>query len=129
MTEIDKDFLDASRQRLTDERERLVRLRDGVSEETSSEESERSELQELSSLDQHPADVGSELFEREKDIAVIGVLETELTDIEVALDRIEAGSYGTCETCGREIPRERLEALPHARFCLEDQVKAERSTP
>ncbi|HJR45315.1 MAG TPA: TraR/DksA C4-type zinc finger protein [Actinomycetota bacterium] len=121
----DPDFLDGARRRLTDERDRLTRLRDGVSEETSTDETEPTDMQELSVVDQHPADVGSEVFERQKDIAIVQGFETELADIETALGRIEDGTYGTCETCGKTIPKERLEAKPAARFCVEDQARAE----
>lgn len=121
----DSDFLDQARTRLERERDRLTRLRDGVSDETTSDENEPIEAQELSVIDQHPADAGSEVFERQKDIAIVEGLQSELEDIDAALDRIADGSYGTCETCGKAIPKERLEALPAARFCVEDQARAE----
>jgi RNA polymerase-binding transcription factor DksA len=41
-----------------------------------------------------------------------------LDDIEHALSRLDAGTYGTCEACGQAIPRERLEAIPHASTCV-----------
>lgn len=128
MTAMDPHLLEAARKRLLQERERLTRLREGISNETSDEKPERIELQELSSIDQHQADVGSELFEREKDIAISQRLETELEDIEDAFGRIDSGTYGTCETCKKPIPKERLEAIPQARFCVDDQARAERAT-
>jgi RNA polymerase-binding protein DksA len=42
-----------------------------------------------------------------------------LAEIDAALERIDAGTYGTCASCGREIPPERLEALPHATQCID----------
>ena len=42
-----------------------------------------------------------------------------LAEIDAALERIDAGTYGTCASCGREIPPERLEALPHATLCID----------
>ena len=42
-----------------------------------------------------------------------------LAEIDAALERIDAGTYGTCANCGAEIPTERLEALPHATLCIE----------
>jgi YteA family regulatory protein len=74
---------------------------------------------ELSSVDNHPGDEGTELYEREKDIALNELAETGLKDINHALKAIENGTYGTCEVCGRDIPYERLEALPTATFCKE----------
>ena len=43
---------------------------------------------------------------------------THLDEINDALDRIEQGTFGRCEVCGQEIPRERLKAVPYARYCL-----------
>lgn len=43
----------------------------------------------------------------------------ELSELDAALQRIENGSYGTCETCGGAVGRQRLRAIPEARFCIE----------
>ncbi|HHP50759.1 MAG TPA: conjugal transfer protein TraR [Moorella mulderi] len=74
-------------------------------------------LQELSLYDNHPADVGSETFERGKDLALLNSLVLDLERVKAALDRIGEGSYGYCACCGREIPRARLEVLPEADLC------------
>jgi YteA family regulatory protein len=74
---------------------------------------------ELSSYDNHPADEGTDLFEREKDIALKEHYELELKNIEHALTVMESGNYGKCEICGKEIPLERLEALPNTTYCKE----------
>ncbi|MBD1380269.1 yteA family sporulation protein [Metabacillus arenae] len=74
---------------------------------------------ELSSIDNHPGDEATELYEREKDIALNEHIEEELEDINRALQAIEKGKYGTCEVCGKEIPEERLEAIPTATTCRE----------
>jgi DnaK suppressor protein len=113
------------RQRLEQGRERLRQLRDSLTEEVPEDESERVAIVEISS-DEHPADVGSEVFERSKDLSIIDDLDSQLADVERALRRIDEGSYGTCEACGGAIGRERLAARPAARFCLEDQARAER---
>lgn len=128
MTSDRPDLFDTAKQRLEAERERLIRLRDGISNETSDDEPERVELQELSTVDQHPADIGSELFEREKDVAIAQGFEIELEEIEDALARIQDGTYGECERCHKPIGEDRLEAVPHARYCLEDQARTERSS-
>ena len=67
---------------------------------------------ELSSYDNHPGDEGTELFEREKDIALNDHVEYQIKNINKALKAIDNGSYGKCEVCSKEIPVERLEALP-----------------
>jgi YteA family regulatory protein len=68
---------------------------------------------ELSSYDNHPADEGSELYEREKDIALNEHTDLQLRNINKALQAMENGTYGKCEVCGNEISFERLEALPN----------------
>ena len=115
---------DAARARLDEERRRLEEVRDSI--DSVSDESERESLSELSSSDQHPGDIGSETFEREKDLSILEQVEAELADVAHALDRLDQGTYGTCEACGEVIGDERLEALPAARFCLKDQALAER---
>lgn len=80
---------------------------------------------ELSTYDNHPADEGTALYEREKDIALNEHYRDELENIEKALNAIENGSYGKCEVCGKDIALERLEALPTTTYCIEhtpDQV-------
>jgi YteA family regulatory protein len=74
---------------------------------------------ELSNYDNHPADVGSEMFERGKDVALYEHREEEMRDIERALAAIEQGTYGICEICRAEIPQERLEALPTTLRCVQ----------
>lgn len=76
-------------------------------------------ISELSMYDNHPADVASEMFERSKDLALRQDMEQQLDQIEAALGRIENGTYGKCESCGKEIPTERLEAMPSASMCIE----------
>lgn len=115
---------DVARSRLEAERIRLEEVRSGF--DGLNDESERENLSELSGADQHQADVGTETFEREKDLSILEQVEAELTDVARALERINDGTYGTCEACGKPIGDERLEAVPAARFCLEDQTQAER---
>ena len=114
------------RRRLEEERARLEGVRDTFTDEHLTDESESDSFNELSNLDQHQADTGSETFEREKDLSILEQVEAELSDVENAIRRLDDGSYGTCEACGRPIGEERLEALPAARLCLDDQSTAER---
>lgn len=81
---------------------------------------------ELSSADQHPAELATETIERELDQSVLQAAQVELAECEAALVRLDEGRYGRCEECGKEIHEERLEALPFARYCLEDQSKLAR---
>ncbi|KHD85615.1 TraR/DksA C4-type zinc finger protein [Heyndrickxia ginsengihumi] len=77
---------------------------------------------ELSSYDNHPADTGTELYEREKDFALNEHTEYEIENIKKALQAIDNGTYGKCQTCGKEIPLERLEAIPSTLFCKEHSL-------
>jgi RNA polymerase-binding transcription factor DksA len=72
----------------------------------------------LSNVPIHLGDLGTDNFEEEVNL---GLLENEqqiLQEIGDALTRIEQGTFGRCEECQQEIPRERLEAVPYARYCL-----------
>ena len=76
---------------------------------------------ELSSYDNHPADEGSLVFEREKDLGLAEGAREAVRRIDEALDRIKSGTYGTCEVCGRPIDEERLETIPYADRCKDCQ--------
>src|SRR5689334_12334630 len=76
---------------------------------------------ELSLYDNHPADIGSEVFERGKDLALRDADSLRMNQIDEALERMEDDSYGTCLHCGRDIPFERLEANPAAKHCVHCQ--------
>lgn len=74
---------------------------------------------ELSSVDNHPADTGTETFERSRDLSINTSLSEELSEIEAALQRMEDGAYGICEASKQPIPYERLEAIPYTRYTVE----------
>lgn len=114
------------RGRLEAERDRLATVRATFEADHLADESEQENLSDLSADAQHQADVGTETFEREKDIAILERVEAELNDVEHALQRLDEGTYGTCEACGGPIGEARLEALPAARLCLVHQATAER---
>jgi RNA polymerase-binding transcription factor DksA len=117
---------DAARELLEQERVRLSSVREGLDIENPSDETENQTMGELSDIDQHQADVGTETFEREKDYSILERVEAELADVEHALKRLDDGTYGTCEACGKPIGDDRLQAMPAARFCVDDQQLAER---
>src|SRR5436309_2480636 len=100
---------DVARQRLDEERVRLEETKATFDDEHLRDESEDDSISELSSNDQHPADIGSETFEREKDLSILEQVEAELADVEYALRRLEDGTYGICEACGQPIDEARLE--------------------
>jgi DnaK suppressor protein len=110
--------------RLEEERTRLQGIREGIQRERDDAIADAGG--ELSSVDQHPGDSGTETFEMEKNVSLLEQVDDELLEVEAAVQRLERGSYGTCQVCGRPIGDERLEAMPATRFCVEDQAKAER---
>ncbi len=79
-----------------------------------------------SEVDTDPEEGDTEIFEREKNAALIAVLENKLKDVETALDLIAKGRYGICERCGNPIEPERLEFKPDAILCVNCQREVER---
>ena len=68
--------------------------------------------------DEHDPEGTTIAFERSQVGALITQARERLREVEAALERVEAGSYGTCARCGRTIPDERLEARPTAAYCV-----------
>jgi RNA polymerase-binding protein DksA len=79
-----------------------------------------------SSADNHLADLATETYERELDEGLEEDARERLREVEEALARIESGEYGTCRVCGKEIPVERLEAVPWTTLCIDDARKLAR---
>jgi RNA polymerase-binding protein DksA len=105
------------------ERERVKLL-----EERSQVADELNRLRELlqAEVDVEPDEGDAEIFEREKNSALIAVLDKRMEDIEAALKSMDAGSYGICNRCGQPIEPERLEVKPDATLCLKCQQEVER---
>jgi RNA polymerase-binding protein DksA len=79
---------------------------------------------------EHMADRASDTSARDLMIRVLQDSDAELCDINVALEKIEAGTYGLCENCSRPVSKKRLKALPFARLCIackqeEEQQRSE----
>jgi DnaK suppressor protein len=72
------------------------------------------------------ADVGAKTFEREHELALTHNARELLVQNERALARIEAGTYGTCESCGEPIGKARLQAFPRATLCVTCKQREER---
>ena len=111
MSDVDEGV---ARERLERERDRVGELIAGLRNEGLDEE-EAANSGDITHYDQHPADQGSEVFEREKDLAILEGLELDLAEIEAALQRLDEGTYGVDEVTGEPIDPERLEAFPAAR--------------
>ena len=113
-----------ARARLQEEQERLLRVRAGLVTDDGAVAG--ADTGELSSTDQHPGDLGTEVFEQEKNAALLEQVDAELRDIDDAFGRLEAGTYGTSVLSGQPIPDERLEAVPWAKYTVAEQARAER---
>jgi RNA polymerase-binding protein DksA len=117
--------LEKFRELLLAERARLeAELEEIESRAARVDESERAN--ELSAYDDHPADLASETFEREKDLAIGESVESMIHKVINALEKIDRGTYGTCDACGKPIKKARLKALPFATLCLDCQDRLER---
>ena len=99
-------------------RERLNKTIEHHDIGTASLEEETGEL--LSAADNHLADAATDTYERELDEGLEEDARDQLHQVEKALARIESGEYGRCEICGKEIPVERLEAVPWTTLCIDD---------
>lgn len=113
-----EERLQALRRRLLEDK-RDIERRERQNSHFGLENSYRESTGELSAVDNHPADAGTETFERGKDIALQENETFRLARIEAALERMDSGEYGRCVSCGKPIPVERLEALPTAIYCTE----------
>jgi RNA polymerase-binding transcription factor DksA len=114
---------DRARRELGDERSRLQRIKSSLSVED-----DAAHAAELSVADLHEAEVGTEMFERQRDMSILQQVTETLRDVDRAFKRLDKGSYGTCEACGQPIGEDRLRARPETRFCLQEQARAERET-
>jgi DnaK suppressor protein len=106
---------------LEDERQRLVHAVGFLVRENPGSVEE--ELGEVSGggNDNHLGDTAGATYDRELDEGLEEGAQQTLSEIEAALSRIEDGSYGVCEICGKPIGAQRLAAIPWARLCIDDQ--------
>jgi RNA polymerase-binding protein DksA len=111
---LSRDQVAAEKNRLLQEQEEL--------------QNELNHLRELmqAEVDVDPDEGDGEIFEREKNAALIAVLEAKLQDIQTALRSIEKGNYGICMRCGQPIEPGRLEVKPDATLCVKCQEEVER---
>jgi RNA polymerase-binding protein DksA len=112
-------LLEQERQRITNAIEYLHQENPGNMED---------ELGELAGrgADNHMGDMASVTFDRELDQGLEEGAQQTLAQIDRALAKIEEGTYGICERCGKPIAEERLRARPWATLCIDDQRLADR---
>lgn len=111
-----KSTLDRFRRRLDAERQRLLSVIAEI--EAEQEEIRLTETSSERSPDPNTAEGGSLAFEMEKELSLARNAGDLLAQVEEALGRIGAGTYGRCIQCGKAIPVARLDALPYTKLCV-----------
>src|SRR5205807_162480 len=109
-------FLEEQRALLLEERETYTRHAESLRAEADqlAAEMEPGDIQ----FDEESGEGGTMNVERERDLALSAQAQTAIDEIDRALAKIKAGTYGICEQCGQPIPKARLKALPYAALCV-----------
>ena len=116
-------FLGKQKSKLLQLRDNLLDLMTGISRDTLRSCAEGSEK---SAFGMHQADAGSDAYDRDLALSLLSQEQDALYEIEEALKRVDAGTYGVCEMSGKPIADARLEAIPFARFTVECQTQIEK---
>jgi DnaK suppressor protein len=116
-------FLGKQKSKLLQLRDSLLDSMTGVSRDILRSRAEGSEA---SAFGMHLADAGSDAYDRGFALSLLSQEQDALYEIEEALKRVDAGTYGVCEMSGKPIPDARLEAIPFARFTVECQTQIEK---
>ncbi len=127
MAVLEQAQLDELRRRLEGERAQLQEDTDTL--ETNEIAAGAKYDPEFSSEGNHPAESGSELYDQELSLAIDRGFGSELEQVERALAKLDEGTYGQCDVCGKDIGLERLQVLPHATLCIDDQAKQDAQRP
>ena len=113
---MDRKDLQMMKTNLLEERGRIVSDLEALEESTA--QTPKDSSGDLSSYSSHMADQGSDAMEREKAFLFASVKRRRLAELDLALERIQAGTFGICESCGKQIPIKRLERMPGASLCI-----------
>lgn len=115
----------AAKKQIQNLKDRLLMEKEHLQDQIQSDEEtlvkvgQKEFVDELSSYDNHPADMGTELFDKERIMALNDHAKSEIEKINIALQAINEGKYGHCKVCGKTISIKRLEAVPATLYCLE----------
>lgn len=109
-------FLVEQLEALEDERTNYTRQAENLQAEADSltEDREPGDVQ----FDEESGEGDTLAVERERDLTLSAQARAAIEEIDLAVAKVHAGTYGLCETCGTSIPKERLRALPHAALCV-----------
>jgi DnaK suppressor protein len=116
---LSKKEIEELRASLLKEREELQRQLAEL--EATSFSTPQSDITGETSFDEEYADSGTATFERERDLSLENNIHDLLGKIDKALSRMDEGTYGICERCGRPIEKARIKALPYASLCIRDK--------
>jgi len=117
-----KGFVKKQHQRLLDLRDGLLDAMYGVTHDTL----KNTDGMETGAGGQHTGDAGSDSYDRDFALNLLAKEQDSLSESEQAIDRCDRGTYGVCEMSGEKIPKERLEAIPFARYTVECQMRWEK---
>jgi DnaK suppressor protein len=115
---LSKKELDEFASRLRDERAELSEQLTTIEDQTFA--ATQSDISGDVGVDDESADAGTATFEREKELSIEQNVRDLIQKIDRALKRIDAGTYGICERCGKPIEKARLKALPYVDLCIKD---------
>jgi RNA polymerase-binding protein DksA len=110
--------IDELRERLTSEREELAAQLTTIEDQAFA--ATQSDMSGDVGVDDESADAGTATFEREKELSIEQNVRDLIQKIDRALKRIEDGTYGICEVCGKPIEKARIKALPYVDLCIKD---------
>lgn len=117
-----KGFAKKQHQRLLDLRDGLLDAMYGVTHDTL----KNTDGMETGAGGQHTGDAGSDSYDRDFALNLLAKEQDSLSEIEQAISRCDRGVYGVCEMSGEKIPKERLEAIPFARYTVQCQARWEK---
>ncbi|NMB27606.1 MAG: molecular chaperone DnaK [Tissierellia bacterium] len=115
---MDKDKKLFLRRRLLEERKKVLDTMDKMNSSDKLDSMDKYHS-ELSFYDNHPADLGTEMFMMEQDRGLINRLRDTLYKIDTSIEELETEKYGICISCGKQINEERLELIPYTNLCIE----------
>ncbi len=118
-TTLGPEQLEEYRRLLLDKRQEVTQSLRSLRAQSQDERSATTTGQELSDMPTHPADLGSDAFERDMDERLRLEQVKRLREIDEALRRIDEGTYGMCQADGQPISEHRLHARPWAAYCLQ----------
>ncbi|NLO74020.1 MAG: hypothetical protein GX100_07965 [candidate division WS1 bacterium] len=121
----------ARKRRLDEEkyRQKLLEMREELEQEIRRTEGQSDQREGFhvnvadEDFDEQGGDAASETVERSRVMAIVGNLRDMLDSVNEALSKLEQGTYGKCDVCGKQIPKKRLDALPHATMCIECRAR------